>query len=467
MINYEKYTHYDTEIEAAVIGVLLLESDAYARISASLEPVHFYDLRHQQVFTALTEMWKTGYQIDLLTVNSYMMRRKCTIETLAYFLCSLTGNVVSNAHLETHAVIVRQYYAERECLRIQAEAGSGGGDAIGRMFKMQDDINRILNLKSTDDWRDMSEVMLSLHRHMESVKGKKLLGVPTGFNQLDKYTYGLQGGQLVVVGARPSVGKSAFANQLALNAARNNYQVGIISLEMPETQVGARIAALYSDIEFWRIYRNRMNDPGQEDMFLRMSSDIASLPIRLSDKTNVSASDIRSKAYKLHKKGQLNLLIIDYLQLIEGEGKSSDNREREVAKLSRSLKLLAMDLNIPVILLCQLNRDSEKSINKKPKLQNLRESGAIEQDADLVMLLHRDWKAGVLVDSMGNTTEFKANLIIEKNRNGECIEIELGFNPDRLKFHDLEPSFTPIAKGINHQAQRDRILGEVKENMPF
>lgn len=426
-------------MEAAVLGACLLEKGAMARLIGIVETEHFYYPSNQVVFQTMQEMWDSGLAIDLLTVTAEIYRKGRQgdfVDSAPLYVTRLTNHVVNSTHLEQHALYIRQMYAERECLRIQMQAGSGDVDAVTRMQDIQDQIQKILGVKGTDDWHDMATVMLKLSKHMDNVRGKDMLGINTGFPSLDKLTSGWQPGQLVVIGARPSVGKSAFVSGIVTSAAKKGHKCGIINLEMPEEQVGGRIASFYSDIEFWRIYRARPRDSEQEQYIYQVMSEVATLPIWISDKTNVSGADIRAKAYKLKNRVGLDLLVIDYLQLIEADGKNNETREREVARLSRSLKLLAMDLKIPVIVLCQLNRESEKQGSKKPRMSNIRESGAIEQDADVVALLHRDWKAGILQDAQGNSTERQADIIIEKNRNGSTMELPVSFDPDTMKFYE-------------------------------
>lgn len=439
-MSYQKHIHYDKDLEDAVIGACLMEPDAISRLTGMIEPKHFHYEDNQALFEKMMQMWNSGQRIDLISVvhecHKAGLQDKFTAGNIAYLITLKTNAVTSTANLEQHALYIREMYAKRESIRIQSEALKDGG-GIDRMLEMQDEIQKILTVNATDDWHDMSEVMIALHNHREEVKGKDMLGIPTGFRQLDEVTYGYQPGQLVIIGARPSVGKSAYTSGTAITAAQHGSTIGIINLEMPEEQIGARLASFYSDMEFWRIYRNKHENEAQEQQLSAFMSDMSSLPIFVSDKTNVTVADIRAKAYKLKKRQKLNMLIIDYLQLIEANTKNKNaTREREVAEMSRGLKLLAMDLKIPVILLCQLNRESEKNHNKRPRMSNLRESGAIEQDADIVMLLHRDWKSGIEDDGHGNSTEREADIIIEKNRNGKCEAIKVGFDPDTMKFYD-------------------------------
>lgn len=439
---YRDGVHFDLSIEKAILGACLLEKTAFARICNLVDMDILFNEFHKIVFSALTEMYQQGYSIDLLTVTHHLRKNKITEYngyTIPYLLTGLMIDVVSTAHLEAHSLILRELYLERELTKISHSKFDG--DAIEKAASIDAAIKKAFSIKGTDDWHDLSEVLKALDAHRAEVKNREM-GVPSGFPSLDRLTAGFQPGQLIVIGARPSVGKSAFVGGIAINAASKGKVVGIISLEMPEEQLGGRIASIYSDIEFYKIYRN-LTDADEEKRLMESLKSLQNLPIYISDKTNVTSMAIRSKSEKLQQRKGIELLIIDYLQLVETEA-SNGVREREIAKLSRSLKLMALDLKIPVIILCQLNRDSEKDgKSKKPRMSQIRESGSIEQDADVVMLLHREWKSGVLTKEDGSTTEFDAEIILEKNRNGETRNIPISFKPDMMKFYEEEEFHTP------------------------
>jgi replicative DNA helicase len=249
---------------------------------------------------------------------------------------------------------------------------------------------------------------------------------------------------MIVIGARPSVGKSAYMGQMALAIARTGKKVGIISLEMNNNEIGARLSSLGSDDDFRTIFRNLYRDENHKALWYQKIQDLIELPIFITDKTDVSAASIKAKAIKLMHSEGLDILMIDYLQLVNTESdKKNRTRENEVSQLSRACKLLAKDLNIPVIVLCQLNRaiTGRTGVNRYPQLSDLRESGSIEQDADVVMFIHRDWMLGegFSVDENGNSTEFNADLVVRKWRNGAAnLHIKLGFQPKKMMFY--EPS---------------------------
>lgn len=437
---YKPIIHYDRALEAASLGACLLEKHAFAEIRGLLFKDCFYFQEHQIVWEAMEAMWEVSFPVDIFTVTSYIARTNGIEEingvSIPVIVTQITSHVVNSSHLQTHAFILRQLYAEREYLRIK-NMNEEDGDILERTKKMQDELFKLTQIKVTNDWKDMSEVVMELQQHMDLVKGKTIIGVPTGFAGLDKVTGGLCGGQMIILAARPSVGKSALLGCLCLNAARRSFKVGIISLEMSNTEIAARFGSIVSGEDFFRIHRNKFSEDTDRDKVHQKLLELADYPIKISDKTNVNVNDIRAKVAQLHGKDGIDILFIDYLQLMETEEKKTYNREQEVAKMSRGLKLLAKEFNIPIVVLAQLNRESEKMANKKPQLHHLRESGSIEQDADGVLFLHRDFKSGITHNENGLTTEFEADLIIAKWRNGELREIKIGFDPPKMRFYDL------------------------------
>lgn len=450
--HFKEFIHYDKDMESAILGQLLLEKSAYSRIRGLLTKECFYKEANMKVFESITWMWENNLPIDLLTVCQYIVRKqnitKLDDSNIPYYLTTLTNGVVSTVNLEYHSLLIRQLYAERELFRIKYSSTDESSDVVSRTEKMRDELFKLTQIKVGNDWSDMIDVVLGLHKHMDEVKDKDIIGVPTGFEKFDMVTGGLCKSDLIVLAARPSVGKSAFLGAIAINAAESGYKVGIISLEMSNTQIGARMGSLVSDIEFYKIFRNRMEDENQTMKLYSHLESLGNLPIKISDKTNVNINDIRAKVGQLISKNQCDILFVDYLQLLdsdEGSGRNY-NREQQVAKMSRGFKLMAKEFNIPVVVLAQLNRESEKTNDKKPKTHHLRESGAIEQDADLVVFLHRDWKSGILQNEQGESTEFEADLIVAKGRNIETPEIKIGFDPPKMRFYDKDKrnSFSPI-----------------------
>lgn len=465
MDELRKYFHYDTDIEDAVLGACLLESMAFSKIYGFMKPEYFYKSGNQVVYESLQSMWKEGEAIDILTVTNHVVRKgSAQLDGIdaPYFIMRLTNAVVSSAHLEKHCIILKQLFAERELLRIRFLKNDLNVDIVDRAKEINDKLQDLFSIKTTNDWMDMSEMIVRLFQHQaDMAAGNKKL-VTTGFKAIDKKNGGFAEGNMVVIGARPSVGKSALMGKMAIAMAKQGFKVGIVSLEMNNTEIAARLSSLDSDIEFWKVYRTIAKDRDLHKLFYdRISRSLVQLPIYVSDKTKVNIVDIRAKAMKLKATIGCDVLFIDYLQLVDSVSTNRQyNREQEVSSLSRGIKLLAMEMKIPVVTLCQLNRNSTNRsyADRFPKLSDLRESGAIEQDADVVMFIHRDFMSGYEKDEGGNTTEFQADLIGPKWRNGAPFHLKLAFQPEKMNFYEELNTFTgyaPVDYSVPNKVDED------------
>lgn len=435
---YGKTTPKATDAEEALLGALLLEKDKLTEVMAILPTSEmFYKDANQHVYQSILNVKATGENVDSITVTQEL-KNMGKLEEVggAYAVSKLTMDVVTSAHAETHARIIAAMFIKRETIRVcgegTKEAYETGTDPIEVIQNIHDQLLSAAHVRATNDWKSMQQANVDLTKHMDEVKGKTL-GVTTGFAKLDKTNGGLPNGSLTVIGARPSVGKSALMGCMALAAGRQGCKVGIISLEMPTVGVYGRMVSSASGIGFKKINTNDLEDVQLQELSAYMDS-LVNLPIYFSDTAKVNIRDIEAKAYKLKKKHGLGILFIDYIQLVEGIEKRQV-REQVVSQISRGLKTLAMVLDIPIVALAQLNRESEKE-KRKPRSSDFRESGALEQDADIVMLLHRDWRMGVLADEHGNSTEKEADLIIPKWRNGETLTVELHFEPETMTFSE-------------------------------
>lgn len=456
MIEFKKYIHHGQDLEEAVLGACLLEKLAFGRTYGIVEADSFYFESHKEVYSVLKEMYDSHLPIDILTVTEFLVARR-GIENfhghnVPYFIAGLTNSVVSAVHVEYHCHLIKEMWRRREIVKLRAtQPDDQGFDTRGNIDKLHEEIKKIIGSETKRDWYDMSELMYDLIVHQSDMaKGKKEF-LTTGFKKIDELNGGFYNGQMIVIGARPSVGKSALMGQMALGMAKKGKKVGIISLEMNNNEIAARLASIESDIDFWKVYRTIAHDEELHKRFYdKISKDTINLPIYLSDKTKVNVNEIRAKAIKLKASKGCDCIMIDYLQLIDGTSDNKNyNREQEVAKMSRGLKLMANELEVPVIVLCQLNRavTARSYKDRFPKLSDLRESGAIEQDADVVMFLHRDFISGWQADEQGNTTEFSADLIGPKWRNGATFHLELDFDPPKMKFSErktMAGSFRPV-----------------------
>ena len=428
---------YDIMLESGVIGAILIEYTAFARTKGLIESDMFYLDLHKEIYNVCDELFNNSIPIDLLIITQEFHKRGLAKKyTNCYFKISQITNVVASSyHLETHCLYLRELYIKRLIIEIKNSATTDN-DVLDEVRAIEEKLKRARELKATNDWQEFGQILidlkLKLDTHVE-------YGIKIGISEFDKIRGGLKPSEVIVVGARPSVGKTAFAGGIALKIAKDGKKVGIISLEMSNVQLTTRIISIISDIEFWKIDQSKLYNSYEVDKLNKSIDENYSLPIFMSEKTGVTISDIRAKAMKLIYKNSLDVLFIDYLGLVEPESNKNRNREQEVSAMSRGLKLLAMELNIPIVVLAQLNRASDlRGGHSKPRLSDLRDSGSIEQDADVVLFLHSDYKAGVLENQSGQSTEFERDLIVAKYRNGETKDIKLGFEPKKMMIYDLE-----------------------------
>ena len=456
-MNFEKNKHYSTNLERAILGICLLEKGAFGRVYGMLETDCFYHTGHKLVFEVLQGMFQNGLPIDSFTVIDQIVRvkgqTKLEGDNVDYFVLSLTNDVVNSFHLEYHINIVKIMWMEREIITL-TNAGVNQFDGnVGQQIRgIQEKLHSLQNKVAEHDWVDMTQMMVDLYRHQEEMKLTGGVGTATGLKSLDKENGGFQAGQLIVLGARPSMGKSALLGGMAIEMAKRGSTIGIVSLEMSNTEIAARLAAYDTDTDFNIVYRGLYRDMEETHrLYAKIGNSTSTLPIYVSDKTKVNIPEIRAKAEKLKSLHGLDCLMIDYLQLVSAVGGSySKNRENEIAEMSRGCKIMAKEMGIPVLLLCQLNREvtKRKGQERYPQLSDLRESGAIEQDADVVMFLHRDYMAGFEVDADGKSTEKQADLVVRKWRNGRSnFIIPLDFDPPKMKFTERKVAggFVPVS----------------------
>ncbi len=447
------HLHYNKDLEKAVLGACLLERATFSRIYKLVEAEHFYDTHHQLIYSCLQEMFEQSIPIDLINAVDYIIRHKSITdfagESVAYFLTRLTNGVSSSAHLEYHCHILQELFVERELIKLTHGGFTAEGSTTDRLGVLQEKLSALKQRSDGDGITDMTTLIVNLYQHQDKMQMSGGIGIKTGFYGLDKQNGGLQSGNLIILAARPSIGKSAFVGKLALNMAIQGTPVSVISLEMNNNEIAARLAALDTDVDFNSIYRGLYKDEhDRKRMYDILNTRTANYPIYISDKTSMDVHEIRAKAEKMKRNYGIKCLIIDYLQLIEAPYYANRNRENAVAELSRKCKIMAKEMDIPVIVLCQLNREVTKRTgkNRYPQLSDLRESGSLEQDADIVMFLHRDWMMGYQSNEDGNSTEFEADLIIRKWRNGNSnFIIKLDFDPRKMKFTERKGEIFRIA----------------------
>ena len=444
------------EIEEAIIGACLIEQGAIPLVADKLRPEMFYVLRHQVIYAAILAMYHAGIKIDILTVKEELSHRGKLEEAGGPFgITQLSSKVATSAHLEYHAQIVHEKYLRREMIlgfnKLLACSLDETMDIDDSLVDAHNLLDRLEGeFGHNNHMRDMDELMTATMVEAEGRIANNKNGVtdlPTGLADLDRMTSGLQKGELVVVAARPGVGKTAFALHMARSAAMAGYAVAVYSLEMQGERLADRWLTAVSEISarHWR-----SGTVSQQELVeaRTTAADLKRLPIHVDDSTSISMDHVRSSARLLKSKSACDLIIIDYLQLCDmNTGQKNRNREQEVAQATRKAKLLAKELNVPVVLLCQLNRESEGRPGGRPELFHLRESGAIEQDADVVMLLYRPALARLTTDrESGYPTEGLGVVIVAKQRNGETGNAYFSHNPSLTKITDYTPPLEVLLK---------------------
>jgi len=443
-MEYKKHVHYGQGLEEAILGACLLEKLAIGRVYDIMGVETFYFDAHKIVYRAIKEMYESSIPVDILTCVDWLINKHEVKEIngyeVPYFVTRLTNSVVGTGNLEYHSYLVKEMWRRRKVLEIKYKGIENDLDPSENIKQINQELNKVLGGSIKSEWKDMTELMVNLYQHQAEIQKTGGIGIKTGLKSIDRDNGGLQNGQLVAIGARPSVGKSAFAGGIAIEIAKQKKTVGIISLEMSNTEIAARLAAIDTDTDFSVIYRGLYSDQREaENLYNKIGNQTSTLPIYVSDRTDVNVLEIKSKVVKLKHLHGLDCLIIDYLQLIEANEQYGRTRENEISKISRALKILAKEMEIPVILLCQLNREvtKRKGADRYPQLSDFRESGSIEQDADVVMFLHSDWMSGIAEDENGNSTEGKADLVVRKWRNGKSnFIVPLIFEGKKMKFSE-------------------------------
>ena len=441
------------ELEEAVLGAIMLEKNAVDTAFEHLKPECFYLETHQKIFAAMQSLQQKNLPIDLLTVVEEL-RSRGELEMVggAYYITKLTNAVVSSAHLEIHARIILQKFIQRELIRISNEiigdAYEDGTDVFDLLDQAETKLFEILRSET----ENISNVLVETVKRIDELRDhqEEITGIPSGFPMLDYVTYGWQPGDLIILAARPSVGKTAFALNLARNAALHPQKptsVAIFSLEMSSSQLVQRILSAQSEVQLEKIARGTLQDYEMNQLHAKGINVLSKAPIQIDDTPALNIFELRAKCRRLKNKYDIGLIIIDYLQLMSGAGENrNSNREQEISRISRDLKGLAKDLQVPIIALSQLSREVEKRKDKNftPQLSDLRESGAIEQDADIVMFLYRPEYNDIKQDPEGNSTEGRAFLKIAKHRNGRLETLEFSSILNIQKFEPFVDSSSKL-----------------------
>ena len=435
------------ELEEAVLGALMLEKDAYSVISDILKPECFYENGHQLIYRAIVDLASKQEPIDMLTVTE-QLRRNGTLEEAGgpFLIAQLTAKVASAAHVEYHARIIAQKYLARELITFSSDVQNKAFDDTQDVDDlMQEAEGKLFEISQRNVKKDVTQINPVIKDALENLqiaanRKEGLSGLQTGFNDLDKMTSGWQNSDLVIIAARPAMGKTAFVLSMAKNMAMNyNTPVAVFSLEMSNVQLVNRLIVNTCEIPGEKIKSGQLA-PYEWEQLMAKIKDLYDVPLFIDDTPSLSVFELRTKARRLVREHGVKMVIIDYLQLMNASGMSFGSREQEVSTISRSLKGLAKELNIPIIALSQLNRsvESRQGDGKRPQLSDLRESGAIEQDADMVCFIHRPEYYKITEDEKGNDLRGLAEIIIAKHRNGAVGDVRLRFKGEFARFQNVD-----------------------------
>ncbi|RYY57650.1 MAG: replicative DNA helicase [Chitinophagaceae bacterium] len=450
---YGKIPPQAKELEEAVLGAVMLEKKAFDAVIEILKPECFYIDAHQKIYKAYQSLANKSQPIDILTVvEELRFKEELDLAGGAYYVTKLTNAVVSSANIEAHARIILQKFIQRELIRISGEIIGDAYEDSTDVFDLLDDAEsklfEITNQHLRKNIESIDSILVQTIQRIEDMRSRKedVTGVPSGFSLLDKVTYGWQNSDLIILAARPAVGKTAFALNLARNAAMHPTKptpVALFSLEMSAGQLVQRILAAESEIWLEKISRGKLEEHEMKQLYARGIQRLAQAPLFINDTPALNIFELRAQCRRLKNKHNIGMIIIDYLQLMSGSGDGRNtNREQEISSISRNLKGLAKELNVPIIALSQLSRAVEqrgaKEGSRVPQLSDLRESGAIEQDADMVMFLYRPEYYDVTQSAEGENIKGLTEVKIAKHRNGTLETIKLKALLHIQKFTDWD-----------------------------
>ena len=426
------------EAEQSVLGGMLLSQEAVADVLEVVSAVDFYTPKHELIFDAVVTLFGRGEPTDVIAVTDYLNKQGNLLKAGgADYLHSLTSFVPTAANASYYGKIVSDKAILRRLIEAGTRIAQSGYESQGEVEELvnqaQSEIFSVANQSAKEDYVGLSDSLEVAIRDIELAqnRGGEMTGIPTGFTNLDAFTHGLHPGQLVIVAARPAVGKSTFALDLARHASVKKNQATIFfSLEMGRSEIAMRMLSAQSSIYLQSMRKGTLTE-GDWAKLAAVRGEINDAPLYIDDSPNMSLVEIRAKCRRLAQQVDLKMVVIDYIQLMTS-GKKVESRQQEVSEFSRALKLLAKELNIPVIALSQLNRQAEQAKDKKPELSHLRESGSLEQDADVVVLLHRE---GIFEKDHPRAGE--ADLILAKQRNGPTGTVTVAFQGQYSRFVNM------------------------------
>jgi replicative DNA helicase len=438
VVEYDRTPPQDLSAEQSVLGAMLLSKDAIADVVEQLRGGDFYRPAHETIYDTVLDLYGRGEPADAVTVSAELTKRgELTRVGGAPYLHTLVAGVPTAANAGYYAEIVR----ERAILRRLVEAGTrivqmgyaGEGDIDAVVDRAQAEVFGVSERRTAEDYLPISDLLQGTLDEIEAISGHdgSLVGVPTGFTDLDALTNGLHAGQLVIVAARPAIGKSTLALDIARSASIHHSLASVVfSLEMGRNEITMRMLSAEAKVPLHHMRSGTMTDQDW-DRIARTMGTVAGAPLFIDDSPNMTMMEIRAKCRRLKQRNQLRLVVLDYLQLMSS-GRRVESRQVEVSEFSRSLKLLAKELEVPVVALSQLNRGPEQRTDKRPLLSDLRESGSLEQDADMVILLHREDAYEKESPRAG-----EADFIVAKHRNGPTATVTVAFQGHYSRFVDM------------------------------
>ena len=468
-----------TDIEESVLGALLLDQNAITNAIDILRPEYFYEPNHELIYRAVTALFRDGNPVDLLSVAD-QLKKDGEFEKVGGLnkLVSLTNRITSAAHIEYHVRILSEKYIQRELIRVSTETLHDSYDdtidVLGLLDKTETKFLEINDSSFKSDFHSMDILLANTLKEIEANQNSQddSMGVVTGFNDLDARTGGFQKGTLLILAARPAMGKTALALTMARNMAVDFHKpVAIFSLEMTATELMSRLIAAESGIEAKKFKLKGELQDWEKEQLRKKTNALAHAPMYIDDNPGLTIFELRAKCRRLKQKYDIQMIFIDYLQLMSGGEmiKNGGNREQEISYISRQLKALSKEIGVPIMALSQLSRAVEtRGGSKRPQLSDLRESGAIEQDADMVMFVYRPSYYGIDVEN-GMSTEGLAKLIIAKHRSGEPGDVNLRFVEKFVRFENMHDSFqTPETLILNSQMNKEsNNTLEKDESVPF
>lgn len=464
------------DLEEAVLGAIMLEKDALTAVIDIIKPAVFYKESHQMIFAAITRLFGKSEPVDILTVTNELKNNgELDIVGGPFYVTQLTNRIASAANVEYHARIISQKYIQRELIRISSEIIKDAFEDSSDVFDLLDRAEQNLFAVSESNLRrnydDMQSLVTDAIKEIEAGKDNDghLRGIPSGFTDLDRVTNGWQKSDLIIIAARPGMGKTAFVLSMARNCAIDfGKAVAFFSLEMSSIQLVTRLISSETQLSADKLKKGNLESYEWEQLHAKISS-LTEAKLLIDDTPALTVFELRAKCRRLKAQHDIDMVIIDYLQLMSGSGENKGNREQEISTISRSLKALAKELEIPVIALSQLSRAVEtRGGSKKPILSDLRDSGAIEQDADMVMFIYRPEYYKIDQDEDGNSTAGIAEICIAKHRNGALKDIPLRFIDKFAKFTDLDNSdyaYTDMSASDNFDNQSTRTIPSKMNDM--